>query len=192
MPPRQVPGGVGGEALRDRGHADRPRPSHVGLLGSGRALGAGESRPPHVPDHPGEHTRGEQSLDPPGPAARACRLRHVTAPHRVRYGPVSLRRRARSGGATRLTGPPRAQPAWRARQGVERCVRARGGAQRPWCPAPVAWDWTAAPAPREAARVVARGRVRPLPRACNSLANGTRAAIPVPRTVRGSREVSRA
>src|SRR5262249_26698176 len=94
-----------------------------------------------------EKTRVGQSLDPLGPATRAYRLFYVAAPNRVRYGQVSQRLRERSGGAERLTGQPRAQPACRALSCVCRCVIERVGAHRPLCPDPLAFDWTSAPAP---------------------------------------------
>ena len=59
---------------------------------------------------------------------------------------MSQRLRERSGGAARLTGPPRAQPMYRALQCLCRCVMERVGAQRPFCPHPLACDWTSAPA----------------------------------------------
>src|SRR5262245_23538012 len=59
---------------------------------------------------------------------------------------MAPRLRERSGCAARLTGPPRAQPTYRALPGMCRCVMARGGAQRPFCPKPVACDGTSAPA----------------------------------------------
>jgi Transposase IS116/IS110/IS902 family len=52
-----------------------------------------------------------------------------------------------SGGAAHLTGPPRAQPACRALPCGCRCVMERVGAHRPFCPAPLACDWTSALAP---------------------------------------------
>ena len=72
-------------------------PSHVGLLGSGRAfLRANPAGQKSLTTLEKKHGSG-QSLDPPGPEARAYRLLHVTAPNRVRYGQVSQRRRERSG-----------------------------------------------------------------------------------------------
>jgi hypothetical protein len=98
---------------------------------------------------------------------------------------------ARRGGAERLTGRLWATPELRARSWVYRGVIERGGAQRPFGPAPVAFAWPSAPAPVSAASVARGSRGLPLPRTWPSLANDCCAAMSWSRTGRRHRDVSR-